>query len=111
MFQIGYLCRSLISYLNEIPVRDQTTYDLIVGFIRWNLNYARYGYYNQLTNVNTVSNGTAMTFCDVAVRELLFNDSENVAFNGTALKPRWLAAVRIASKSSPVVISLPKAAI
>ncbi len=64
-FQLGYLCRALISYLHERP-NDSTAMALVEGFVRWNLTNGRYGYYTALTAVSPYSSGTAMTFCDVA---------------------------------------------
>lgn len=64
-FQLGYLCRALISYLHERP-NDTTAMALVEGFVRWNLTNGRYGYYTALTAISPYSSGTAMTFCDVA---------------------------------------------
>lgn len=78
MFQIGYLCRALISYMSEQQTRDQIAYDIVGGFVKWNLNYSRYGYYNALTNVNQVSDATSMSFCDTVAWWLMQVNDENV---------------------------------
>lgn len=78
MFQIGYLCHALITYLCELQTRDINAFNIIGGFTKWNLNYARYGYYNPLTNVNNVSDGTSMSFCDAAAWWVLQTNDDAV---------------------------------
>lgn len=64
VFQIGFLARAMISYLEELPESDPTALELVAGFVRWNVGYANFGYYNPLTERNTTSDGSAMTFGD-----------------------------------------------
>ena len=80
-FQVGYLCHALITYLSEIAVRDQVAFDLIAGFVRWNMQYAQYGYYtayNQVQTVHDYNDSTSMAICD-AVAWYMMNGGSDAA--------------------------------
>ena len=66
VFQLGYLARALISYIEERSVaeRDVAAFNVVAGLVRWNMRYGLFGYYTGLTTANTQSSGTAMTFGD-----------------------------------------------
>ncbi|GEM_PF-2154514 len=64
-FQLGYLTRGLIAYLDEAPA-DATASNIVQGFVQWNMRNANFGYY---VNPNDLaakgeSSGTALTMAD-----------------------------------------------
>lgn len=64
VFQVGYLCRAIISYVEDLAERDPVALDIIRGFVRWNVGDASFGYYVATGAKNAESSGTAMTFAD-----------------------------------------------
>lgn len=63
-FQLGYLSRAIINYLEELGEPDPYALAIVAGFAHWNLNYAHFGYYQQALTVNRDSDGSAMTLVD-----------------------------------------------
>jgi hypothetical protein len=64
MFQIGYLSHAMITYLEELQTVDSAVYNILAGFVKWNMTNSNFGYYNPLTTVNQNSDGTSVTFMD-----------------------------------------------
>lgn len=64
VFQLGYLARALIDYLEEIPDQDEAVMNLVGGFVRWNVRNANFGYYQEVDAVNLKSDGSGLIFCD-----------------------------------------------
>jgi hypothetical protein len=63
-FQIGFLSRALINYLEELGEPDPYAMAIVSGFVNWNLRYANYGYYQDAITVNPDTDGSAMSLVD-----------------------------------------------
>ena len=69
VFQVGYLARAVISFMEEIRGKNWQAYaeafQYLSGYMNWNLNYANYGYhYDTTSGVPGKSSGTGLTMVD-----------------------------------------------
>lgn len=64
IFQLGYLARALIDYLEELPQPDMELEAVVGGFVRWNVERANFAYYLRYDGANARSDPTGLTFCD-----------------------------------------------
>lgn len=63
-FQLGYLARSLINYLEELPAEDAEAKAIVGGFVHWNVSHGNFGYYQKINDVTAASDGSGLIFCD-----------------------------------------------
>jgi hypothetical protein len=72
-FQIGFLSRALINYLEELGEPDLYALAVVSGFVNWNQHYANYGYYQDALTVNADTDGSAMSLVDPSLWVFLKN--------------------------------------
>jgi hypothetical protein len=69
-FQSGFLLRTLIDYLEELPggavvTRDADAFEFIEKTVQWNINIANFGYWRPTDETSPgTSNGTGLTLVD-----------------------------------------------
>jgi hypothetical protein len=63
-FQIGFLSRALINFLEELGEPDPYALAIVGGFVNWNHHYANYGFYQDAITVNPDTDGSAMSLVD-----------------------------------------------
>jgi len=88
-FQMGYLARSMLGYMEEVKGWDTQGYNdcfqYVAGIMAWNLNYSHYAYYiDARTNqVDTVTNGAS------SGSSVPLDDAQDWFYWHTGLTPYW----------------------